>query len=355
MHFKFAALVTAAFAGTALAQSGNSIADLISSNSDLSTLAALLTNGTFGNFSSVTTTLSNSTNGNWTVFAPSNSAFDNVQITNNTDLASIINYHIVNGTHTSSSFTKGANIVATNLTNSTYDHFPSGGVPVDVQSDGNNVAVYYGVSYANVTSADNTASNGVVHIINAVLIPPMNVNSTALEAKLDKFVSALNSTNSTDGINSKKGITIFAPNDDAFTSDLSKYNSSQLANILAYHVVEGVYFSSNLTNMTSPFNVTTEAGSNVTVDASSASSIKLTDTSGNQTAHVVRSDILTDNGVLHIIDTVLIPSVNASSVPTNSTNITNQSGVGSIIYGNNDVSLVAVSLTAMSAVFALML
>jgi siroheme synthase len=72
MHFKFAALVTAAFAGTALAQSGNSIADLISSNSDLSTLAALLTNGTFGNFSSVTTTLSNSTNGNWTVFAPSN-------------------------------------------------------------------------------------------------------------------------------------------------------------------------------------------------------------------------------------------------------------------------------------------
>jgi uncharacterized surface protein with fasciclin (FAS1) repeats len=96
------------------------------------------------------------------------SAFDNVQITNNTDLASIINYHIVNGTHTSSSFTKGANIVATNLTNSTYDHFPSGGVPVDVQSDGNNVAVYYGVSYANVTSADNTASNGVVHIINAV-------------------------------------------------------------------------------------------------------------------------------------------------------------------------------------------
>ncbi|KAJ2956302.1 hypothetical protein NQZ79_g7835 [Umbelopsis isabellina] len=360
MHFKIAALATAALAGSALAQSGNSITDLIGSNSDLSTLAALLTNGTFGNFSSITTTLSNSTNGNWTIFAPSNSApqsaFDGVQITNNTDLSSILSYHIVNGTHTSSSFNSGANIVATNLTNSTYDFFPSGGVPVNVVSSGKNVAVYHGVDYANVTSADNTASNGVVHIINAVLIPPTSVNSTALEAKLDKFVSALNSTNSTDGLNSKKGITIFAPNDDAFTSDLSKYNSSQLANILAYHVVEGLYFSSNLTNMTSPFNVTTEAGSNLTVDASSSSSVKLTDTSGNHTAHIIKTDILTDNGVIHIIDTVLIPAVNASSVPTNSTNITNsQSGVGSLIYGNNDVSLVAVSLTAMSALFALML
>ncbi|KAG2177261.1 hypothetical protein INT43_007918 [Umbelopsis isabellina] len=357
MHFKIAALATAALAGSALAQSGNSITDLIGSNSDLSTLAALLTNGTFGNFSSITTTLSNSTNGNWTIFAPSNSAFEGVQITNNTDLSSILSYHIVNGTHEASSFNSGANIVATNLTNSTYDMFPSGGVPVNVMVSGKNVAVYHGVDYANVTSADNSASNGVVHIINAVLMPPMSVNNTALQAKLDKFVNALNSTNSTDGINSKKGITIFAPNDDAFSSaDLSKFNSSQLANILAYHVVEGLWFSSNLTNMTSPMNITTEAGSNLTIDASSASSVKLTDTSGNETAHIVKTDILTDNGVIHIIDTVLIPAVNASSVPTNSTNITNsQSGVGSLIYGNNDVSLVAVSLTVMSALFALML
>jgi uncharacterized surface protein with fasciclin (FAS1) repeats len=186
------------------------------------------------------------------------------------------------------------------------------------------------------------------------LIPPTNVNGTALQAGLDKFVSALNSTNSTDGINKKNGITIFAPNDDAFSSDaLSKYNSSQLANILAYHVIEGLYFSTNLTNLTSPMNVTTEAGSNFTIDTSS-NSIKLTDTSGNHTAHVIRSDILTDNGVIHIIDSVLIPGQNASSVPTNSTNI-NSSGVGSLIFGSKQVINVAVSLTALSAFFAFML
>lgn len=309
------------------------------------------------------------------------SAFDNIQITNSTDISSILSYHIVNGTHPSSSFNSGSNIIATNLTNSTYDHFPSGGLPVNVKVSGSTVNVYYGANYANVTSADNTANNGVLHVINAVsiftpfywgfgqfwkvwktywswlsqvLIPPTNVNGTALQAGLDKFVSALNSTNSTDGINKKNGITIFAPNDDAFSSDdLSKYNSSQLANILAYHVIEGLYFSTNLTNLTSPMNVTTEAGSNFTIDTSS-NSIKLTDISGNHTAHVIRSDILTDNGVIHIIDSVLIPGQNASSVPSNSTNI-NSSGVGSLIFGSKQVINVAASLTALSAFFAFML
>ncbi|KAH8551274.1 FAS1 domain-containing protein [Umbelopsis sp. PMI_123] len=352
MHFKPSALAAVFLATTALAQSGNnSIADIISSNSELSTLSALLTNGTFGNFSSVVTTLSNSTNGNWTIFAPSNSAFDGVQITNSTDISSILSYHTVNGTHMTSQFKDGSNILATNLTNSTYDHFPSGGVPVDVKVSNSLVNVYYGANYANVTSADNSASNGVVHIINAVLIPPTNVNGTALQAGLDMFVSILNSTNSTDGINKKSGITIFAPNDDAFNSaSLSKYNSSQLANIVAYHVVEGLYFSTNLTNLTSPMNVSSEAGSNFTIDGSGGS-IKLTDLSGNQTAHVVKTDILTDNGVIHVIDAVLIPAQNASEVPTNNTKI--NSGVA--FFASKEVNRVAVAMTVVSAFAALML
>lgn len=100
------------------------------------------------------------------------SAFDGVQLTNSTDLASILSYHIVNGSHPSSQFKAGSNIVATNLTNSTYDHYPSGGLPVDVKVTGSTVNVYYGANYANVTSADNTASNGVVHVINAVSTTP---------------------------------------------------------------------------------------------------------------------------------------------------------------------------------------
>ncbi|KAI8582845.1 hypothetical protein K450DRAFT_225074 [Umbelopsis ramanniana AG] len=355
MYFKTSAVAAAAVLATsALAQSGNSLVDVITGNSDLSTLTALLTNGTFGNFSSLVNTLSNSTNGNWTIFAPSNSAFDGVQITNSTDLTSILSYHTINGSHPSSQFKDGSNIVATNLTNSTYDHFPSGGVPVNVKVSGSVVNVYYGANYANVTSADNTASNGVVHVINAVLMPPSDVNSTALQAGLDKFVNALNSTNSTEGINKKSGITIFAPNDGAFSSDaLSKYNSSQLANILAYHVVEGLYYSTNLTNLTSPMNITTEAGSNFTLDVSGGS-VKLTDVSGNETAHVIKTDILTDNGVIHIIDAILIPAQNASSVPTNNTNITSSSGVGSL-FESREISRIAVAMTVMSAFAALML
>jgi hypothetical protein len=104
------------------------------------------------------------------------SAFDGVQITNSTDISSILSYHTVNGTHMTSQFKDGSNILATNLTNSTYDHFPSGGVPVDVKVSNSLVNVYYGANYANVTSADNSASNGVVHIINAVSSFHLNFN-----------------------------------------------------------------------------------------------------------------------------------------------------------------------------------
>jgi transforming growth factor-beta-induced protein len=330
-------------AATAVLAQNNSIASVAQQQSELSALVNAL-NGT----QLLDQLKGNATQGNFTVFAPSNSALTAAlsALPANINATDILRYHVINGTHPASSFQKGSNFFNSFLTNDTLDHFPSGvGLPLNVVNDGKNVAVYYGVKNATVTTPDMKADNGIIHIIDGFLLPPSDVNITGTLLGLDKFVSALNATNSTDPVVKKKGITVFAPSNSAFdNTDLSKFNSSQLAHIIAYHIVEGVYYS---TNLTSSVNVTTTEGHNLTIYTNP---IQLVDASGNHTASVKRADVLLANGVLHVIDTVLFPTVNKSDIPTNGTKLS-----AGVSFKGAEFSITAMFLTAVSAVFVSML
>lgn len=108
--------------------------------------------------------------------------------------------------------------------------------------------------------------------------------------------------------------TVFAPSDDAFkplvddgtVETLLKDPSGQLTDILKYHVVEGTVKAADVAKLDGQ-EVTTVQGGKLKVSVSEAGEVTLTDGAGN-TIKVVKTDIEADNGVIHVIDGVLLPS-----------------------------------------------
>jgi uncharacterized surface protein with fasciclin (FAS1) repeats len=132
-----------------------------------------------------------------------------------------------------------------------------------------------------------------------------NIVDTAVQAGTFKTLAqALTAADLVATLKGSGPFTVFAPTDEAFNSlpagtlaDLLKpENKAKLANILKYHVVSGKVMSSDI----KPGNVPTVAGESI--------SIQLT---GNKVtvneANVTKADIAADNGVIHVIDKVLLP------------------------------------------------
>ena len=106
--------------------------------------------------------------------------------------------------------------------------------------------------------------------------------------------------------------TVFAPTDDAFaalpagTVDmLLEDPTGDLADILTYHVVAGAVLAADVVGLDGQ-DVTTVNGATFTVNVADDGSVSLTDAAGNDVA-VVTTDIETSNGVIHVIDAVLMP------------------------------------------------
>lgn len=123
----------------------------------------------------------------------------------------------------------------------------------------------------------------------------------------ETLVAALGAADLADVLGGEGPFTVFAPTDEAFAalpagtveSLLEAQNRDQLVAILTYHVVSGVVMSSDLAGQ--QLSAETLQGSSLNVDAT-GDSVKIND------ATVVIADIKADNGVIHVIDTVLIPS-----------------------------------------------
>ena len=166
------------------------------------------------------------------------------------------------------------------------------------------------INNAQVIVADILADNGVVHVIDAVLVPQNNpVPTTVVDIIVNSpahntLEAAVIAAGLADDLAGDGPFTVFAPTDAAFAAlpvgvldALLADPTGALAQVLLYHVVSGEALSSSLTNGQT---ITTLQGQDVVISI----------TGGNvfvNDAQVVMADIMADNGVVHVIDAVLTP------------------------------------------------
>jgi uncharacterized surface protein with fasciclin (FAS1) repeats len=236
--------------------------------------------------------------GPFTVFAPTNEAFASLPegaldaLLADTDaLTEVLLYHVVEG----SVFAGDLDGVVSTETLAGYP------VLFDLLDGAK-------INMSNITVADILTRNGVIHVIDAVLLPPEgDIVETAVAAGFTTLAAALDAGELVSALQAEGPFTVFAPTDDAFAALpevvlddlLLPENQSQLQDILRYHVVSGQIFSGNLEDGATP---TTLQGQTLTVDLSEGVMINEAD--------VTTADIITKNGVIHIIDAVLLPASN---------------------------------------------
>jgi len=242
--------------------------------------------------------------GPFTVFAPTNAAFESLFSTLGvggvTDLTAeqltpILLYHVVSGS-----------VYSTDLANGFVPTLNGAAVEVDLTSDPM-------INDASVAIADVEASNGVIHAINKVLLPPsMNLVETAqgLAPEFSILVDAVIKADLTNTLATGGPFTVFAPTNQAFVdlleelgpdvNNLDDIPLETLKNVLLYHVVEGRVYSSDL-----------ESGTVTTLNGTfelDVSTLKITDANTRESGLVPSLlNVQTTNGVIHVINKVLLP------------------------------------------------
>jgi uncharacterized surface protein with fasciclin (FAS1) repeats len=162
---------------------------------------------------------------------------------------------------------------------------------------------------------DITASNGIIHTINQVMLPPNVVDLSLNNTSFSSLVAALtDSRHTTDFVTVLSGtgpFTVFAPSNDAFQALLdsdASWNSiadipiTTLDAVLQYHVVSGANVQSS--ELSDGQTVTMLDNGTITVDLSSGAKLI---TASNQTINITSTDVQGSNGVVHVIDKVMLP------------------------------------------------
>lgn len=285
------------------------VTEVVVNTADFSTLESAVIKG------ELTTTLSGT--GPFTVFAPDNAAFTASGISAATlnsltpaQVKSILLYHTLGSKVMAADVPAGPNAKVTT----------AGGDSVFVTRNAAGVFI----NGIKVTQADIAATNGVIHRIGRVLMPAMgNIVATAQMpgSGLDSLVKAVTVAATTPGGDptlitalSNNTLTVFAPNNAAFTQLLTALSLNNISNIpiatltavLKYHLVSGRAFSSDLING----NITMAGGGTTTVNLTNGTNGGPSITgSGNAGAksNIVATNIMARNGVVHVIDRVLLP------------------------------------------------
>ena len=254
--------------------------------------------------------------GPFTVFAPTDDAFAAIPAETLTalladpsgDLTQILLYHVIEGKVMAADVTDG--LEAPTLQ----------GAPVNFTvADG---AVK--INDATIVTTDIEASNGVIHVIDAVIMPPAEEAAAPTEAPAEEaaaptadivdtaiaagsfttLVAAVEAAGLVDALKGEGPFTVFAPTDDAFAAipaetmtALLADPSGDLTQILLYHVVEGKVMAADVTD---GLEAATLQGAPVNFTVADGV-VKIND------ATIVTTDIETSNGVIHVIDAVIMP------------------------------------------------
>lgn len=256
--------------------------------------------------------------GPFTVFAPDDAAFTKVpeflrtQLLTapyKTELSLILTYHVVSG-----------NVKAAGLLGKTQDIATAapGGAKVKVDGSNGKVVINGGVS---VTTADVAAANGTIHIVDRVLLPSIVDTAVGYKdgaAEFKTLVTAVTAADLGATLSGPGTFTVFAPTDAAFAAlkaslGDTKWNAlladkAKLARVLKYHVLGSVAYAKDvksgqvdtLAGATDKLTLSVAAGQVTVTDAATPA--------GGKSASVVLADLPTSNGVIHVIDRVLIPA-----------------------------------------------
>jgi transforming growth factor-beta-induced protein len=242
--------------------------------------------------------------GAYTVFAPTNAAFDALGVDlgalSDAELTNILLYHVLGAEVLSSGIAEGDTYVTTASTAA-----PGGNqLSLYINNTAGDITLNGGAA---VTSADVDATNGVVHVIDQVLLPPTVVDLAAANPLFGELVGALGAADG-DLVNTLSGagpFTVFAPVNSAFeaiSAVVAGLTPEQLRDVLLYHVVTGNVRSTDLSDAMMVNPLLADTSFTVNIDGS----VTITDGAGN-TVNVVLTDVQSTNGVIHVLDAVLLP------------------------------------------------
>ncbi len=249
-------------------------------------------------------------NATLTVFAPTDDAFSALATALNTDLngllalpnlRDILLYHVLGSTVASADISNGQLANPLNTANS-----------LKLTLTGNN-EVY--VNQAMVTTADLQADNGLVHVLNAVVLPSKTVADIAIDNGFSTLVAAVVQAELLPALtNPFAQLTVFAPSNEAFDSLAARLNTDlngllalpNLSDVLLYHVLGEKSMAADLSNgaLLNPLNT--------------ANSLKVTITSNNgvflNQATIGSTDLEAGNGVVHVLNDVVLPGKTVADI-----------------------------------------
>ena len=247
--------------------------------------------------------------GTYTVFAPTDDAFNALAaelgltraqlLADRALLTSVLQYHVLGATVPRASVPLGRAVS------------PLAGGVFKVESVGGGLVITDGRNRTSrIVQTDVNATNGVIHVVDRVLLPA-NRNIVQTAQSLPQFsilVEAVVAAGLVDALSAPGPLTVFAPTNDAFVALLGELNLSKdallanralLTQVLTYHVVPGRVLRAQVPVGTP---ITTLQGETFTVNASLA----ITD-QRNRSAAITATDVFAANGVVHVIDRVILP------------------------------------------------
>lgn len=235
----------------------------------------------------------------YTVFAPTNDAFDNLATALGTDIAGllalpnltdILTYHVLDGEVAAADINNGDIVAPFSTTNS---------LKLTKTSTGD---VF--VNQAQVTAADIASDNGIVHVLDAVVLPIETVVDVALDNGFSSLATAVVTAELLPALTDPLAeYTVFAPTNEAFDNLATALGTDiagllaleNLSTVLLHHVVSGTVLSTDLVAGTVP----TLSGLDVEVDLTNGVMIN--------SSNVTLADVTADNGVVHVVDRVIMP------------------------------------------------